>query len=237
MEPLELQVTTANICGNPIRAKRAVKRRMRQALHFPGATFGQEVAGSNHFRVPPRGDYSTAWHHLAVKQHKVTYGGRHEVPISVPDNWLVIDHEVIRVHGGLRMVSPDRFINVVTVMPTRESIPISLIDCHPVSKPREGVYKSKWRIAKWDIYHEVLASIVAHLHNQGRLVVVGGDMNKITVPSIHPAQQQVIHSGLDHLWAIPADGQKVTVLGHKTVNRTVLMDHPILSVKLKVEAV
>jgi hypothetical protein len=84
---VSITITTANICGNPLRPKLAVRRRMRRALSRPGVVFGQEVAQSNHWR---RGNYSAMWHAVASVHGKATLGGPHEVPISIPADWELL---------------------------------------------------------------------------------------------------------------------------------------------------
>lgn len=222
---MRITVTTANICGNPLRPKPAVRRRMRRALSQPDVVFGQEVARSNRWRS---GNYSKMWHRVAVVYGKVTFGGPHEVPISIPKGWKILGSELVKVHGGKRRVSPARYIVAVRVQVGEHQL--AFVNCHPVSKPRRGVTSSRWRIARWDQYRTRLAGIVTDLHDQGHTVVFGGDMNKRDVPRIHPDQAQLIHSGLDHLWIAPATGVTATVTRRRKVGRTLLMDHPILTV-------
>lgn len=225
---MRVTITTANICGNPLRIKRAVRRRMRRALRQPDVVFGQEIARSNRWRPFGRpGNYSKMWHHVAAVYDKTTFGGPHEVPISVPTGWEILGSEVVKVHGGKRRVSPARYITTVRVDLAGQLV--AFVNCHPVSKPRRGVSSSRWRIARWDQYRARLDQIVTGLHDEGYTVVFGGDMNKRHVPRIHPEQRQMIHRGLDHLWIVPAAGTTATVTRRRRVGRTVLMDHPILT--------
>jgi hypothetical protein len=224
-----ITITTANICGNPIRARRAVRRRMRRALSIEGVTFGQEVARSNRFRVPPRGDYSTAWHRIAGLVGKSTYGGPHEVPISVPADYKVLDAESHLMHSGRRRVSPARYATIART--TKDGTPVAFVNCHTVSRPRRGVPFSRWRIGRFTLYLDRLSDIVAALHAEGYTVVFGGDMNHgDPLPrQIHPDQQMLASSGLDHLWIVPAPGMAARVTHRAKVARTALMDHPILT--------
>lgn len=224
---VSVRVTTANICGNPLRAKPFVRRRMRRALRQNGAVFGQEIARSNRWR---RGNYNAMWHRVAAVFDKRTLGGPREVPISIPESWEFLGYEVVHVHDGLRRVSPDRYITVVRALVGGRMI--AFVNCHPVSKPRRGVSASEWRIARWNEYHARLRAIVADLHDRNFTVILGGDMNKSSVPQIHPAQGVAISSGLDHLWYVPAQGVSVTVTHRSKIGRTALMDHPILTANL-----
>lgn len=216
-------VTTANICGNPLRAKRFVRRRMDRALEIVGVTFGQEIARSNAWRT---NDYSTMWRRRADRVGKYTYGGPREVPISVPKSSNLLGHETIKVHDGKRHVSPARYINTVRLYLGGHWV--AFVNCHPVSKPRKGVPYSRWRINHWNLYHERLEAEVKGLVDDGYTVVFGGDMNKRSVPSVHPRQRTLISSGLDHLWVVPAVDKKVSAVHTSKIGRTVLMDHPIL---------
>lgn len=220
----QLTVTTANITGNPLRARRAVRRRMLRALSRAGATFGQEVAGSNRWQ---RGNYSALWHRLAGDRHKVTVGGVREVPVSFPEAWHLAGSLVVKVHDGRARVSPARYIVEARVIV--DGIRVALINVHPVSKPRRGVPASSWRIARWAQYHARLVELVAQAVDDGYTVLVGGDLNRRVVPPIHAAQRTLIASGLDHLWIVPAAGVSLAGVHTHKVGRTLLMDHAILS--------
>lgn len=224
-----IEVNTSNICGNPIRPKRIVRKRMRKALSRPGVNFGQECAESNRFRIG-RGNYSHAWHSIASSLGKTTYGGPHEVPISLPNNLIVVDSSVPRVHEGKKRVSPARYATIVKT--SNGATKVAFIDCHTVSKPRKFVPFSSWRIEHWNLYHAWLSTEVASLANEGYTVVFGGDMNKKLrgIPSIHPRQRLLASSGLDHLWVVAAEDKIFSKVSSHIIPRTVLMDHPILSV-------
>lgn len=230
-QDVTLTVTTANICGNPLRAKRFVRRRMRRALHQNGAVFGQEVARSNRWR---RGNYNAMWRRVADVLGKQTFGGVREVPVSVPDGWEVISSDSIEVHGGLKRVSPARYITVVRCVVGGRLV--AFVNCHPVSKPRRGVSSSAWRIARWNEYHDRLSAVVGDLHERSFTVVFGGDMNKKDVPTVHPRQQALVQAGLDHLWAVPAEGVALTTTHRSKIGRTALMDHPILTATVTLTA-
>lgn len=224
-----ITITSANICGNPIRPKPAVTARMVRALSGPGVVFGQEVAASNRFRVGV-GDYSTTWHHLADGLGKATYGGPHEVPISLAGSrWEVLTHDTRCVHPGLARVSPARYLTTVTARKRSSGLVVGFVNCHPVSKPRAGVDHAAWRIEHWDLYHRALVEAVAELADQHLSVVFGGDMNKPTVPQVHPDQVRLVSSGLDHLWCVPAPGRRVQLHRTHVIPRTILMDHPIIA--------
>jgi hypothetical protein len=200
---------------------------MRRALKQSGAVFGQEIARSNRWR---RGNYSAMWQRVASVFDKRTVGDPHEIPVSLPEAWAFLGYEVVKVHDGLRKVSPARYITVARALVGGRMI--AFVNCHPVSKPRRHVSASAWRIARWNEYHDRLSAIVADLHDRDYTVIFGGDMNKRDVPRVHPAQGVAISSGLDHLWYVPAQGVSVTVTHRSKVGRTVLMDHPILTANL-----
>lgn len=227
-------VTTANICGNPLRPRRVVRRRMRKALARGGVTFGQECAGSNNFRIG-RGDYATLWRDTARSFGKRTYGYPREVPISAGSRYEIESFSSRKLHGGKAGVSPARYVTIVRG--SKDGFKVAFIDGHPPSKPRWGVPFSRWRIEHWNLYLTKLAEIVAELAAGGHTVVFGGDMNKSlrAMPEIHPRQQLLISSGLDHLWVVPAEGVGVRVTRRTKIRRTVLMDHPILSVSFDLE--
>lgn len=235
-----LTISTANVMGNPLRAKPAVVRRILRAAKAAGphgVCFGQELAGSNHFRVGGHGDYAHAWRRLMRARGKATFGSPHEVPISVPQDWRVVEHRVIRVHGGKKRVSPARFINLV-VVELAPGVRVAFCCCHTVSKPRRGVPSARWRMNRFDEYLGRLGGLVRDLHARGYTVVYGGDMNHRAkgLPKIHPDQRVLIQSGLDHLWYVPAKDHKVTRTAHHKIRRTALMDHPILSATIRIEA-
>lgn len=223
-----ISVTTANVCGNPLRPKAVVRRRMRRALRIAGVTFGQEIARSNRWR---RGNYASAWRAVAWGEDKHTFGTRHEVPISLDlDIWDVQAHDTEKAHEGKAHVSPARYITwVAAKRHTGEQV--AFVDCHPPSKPRRGVPFSRWRIEHWNIYFDLLCEIVERLSSESYTVVFGGDMNKRrrAIPQVHRDQRLLVSSGLDHLWVVPAAGATVRIRKPRKVRRTVLMDHPILT--------
>lgn len=227
---MTITVTTANICGNPIRAKVAVLKRMEQALSRDGVVFGQEVAAYNKFRVPPRGNYSHAWHRIAAEHSKVTEGGGHEVPVSIPKTAILVSAESRFMHGGRKMVSPSRYATIVKTQIDGHNV--AFVNCHTVSKPRRGVSAAAWRIMQYNLYLSKLADIVAELHTEGYTAIFGGDMNHAApLPrEFHADQHVLIERGLDHLWIVPAEGVQWAASNRITTPRTALMDHPILTV-------
>lgn len=235
---MRITITTANITGNPMRARVFVRRRMRRALKQSGVVFGQEGARSNRWglrRLLRRAaDYSEMWRRVAAHHGKATYGGPHEVPISVPESWTVLAHRVVKVHAGLRRVSPARFINVVRA--EVGGYRVAFVNIHAVSKPRPGYFASRWRMRMWDLYIQRLGEIVAELVDEGFTVTYGGDPNKRDLPQIHPRELVLIHSGLDHLRVVPAEGVEATVVSRSKVGRTALMDHPILTATFELES-
>lgn len=231
MAPAEFTVTTANICGNPIRPRAAVRARMDKALSHPGVVFGQECAASNKFRVPPVGNYSHAWHRIATAHGKATEGGAHEVPVSLDSAFAVVGANVELMHLGKRGVSPNRFATIVKTTVGGHSV--AFINCHTVSQPRLNVPFGRWRVRMFQVYIAKLAAKIAELHGEGFTVVFGGDMNHPAPLHVYPGQQILIERGLDHLWIVPADGTSFTVTGKQVTPRTALMDHPILSVSVQ----
>lgn len=223
-----LTVTTANICGLPLRPLPAVRARVEQAAAFGGVVFGQELALENP-------GYRETWRDVMSRERRHTYGRTEDV-IAVPVELLDVEHATIHVHDGLANVSPARFITQVTgTLPTGERV--AFLNCHPVSKPRWGVTHARWRIAHHQLYLARLAQHVRYLHLEHRTVVYGGDMNatarKLGGWRVHAGQVQLVGRGLDHLWVLPAAGYDVAVHSRDVVRRTRLMDHPILSATLE----
>lgn len=227
--PVTITITTANICGNPIRPKAIVRKRMNRALSNPGVTFGQECAAYNKFRIPPRGNYSRAWHRLAERHNKITEGGGHEVPISLDATFKIVNAESRFIHAGKKFVSPNRFATIVKT--TIGGQKVAFVNCHTVSQPRLSVFFGKWRIANWNLYLNKLEQIISELHTEGFTTVFGGDMNAPldAIPVVNPKEHLLISRGLDHLWVVPAEGVTCAIASKSVVPRTVLMDHPILT--------
>ena len=224
-----ITVTTANVCGNPIRAKAVVRARMTAALSRTGVVFAQEVAASNRFRVGG-GDYSTLWHRIAAAHHKVTEGGPREVPISLPArHWQLLTQDTVKVHDGLARVSPARYLTSVVARREVTGEVVGFVNAHTVSKPRPGVNHAAWRMARWDEYQAAMVTTVAELIGTCDAVVFGGDLNRVHVPPIHPDQSRLIASGLDHLWIVTRPGWSARVMRTRVQPRTLLMDHPILT--------
>lgn len=221
-----INVTTANVCGNPMRPKWAVRRRMDQAISIAGVVFGQEIARSNRWR---RGNYSSMWRSVAWDHNKRTYGSPREVPISLnTDVWKVLGTSSVMVHGGRKRVSPARYITVVEARRHTGEL-VAFVNCHTVSKPRRGVSASRWRMDRHRLYMSKLGRIVARLHEAGYTVVFGGDMNHRRPRKVHPDQLTLVSSGLDHLWVLPGPDATVRIRKPRKRRRTALMDHPILT--------
>lgn len=232
---MEFTAVCSNICANPLRAQWRVSRRISQA---------SKVAGPNRVNTGSEVEYPrywNAWRRIMRRAGSVSYGIGHEVPVSIPKDWEVLHHSLHRVHGGLHGVSPSRFVNEVQA--DVEGSKLAVLACHPVSEgylhDRRKAGKSwSWRHARLLEYEGYLKKRVLELHTLGFTVVVSGDMNNPDPPQWHSAQVHVAHSGLDHIWVIPAPGHRVTRhVAHSipAALRTLGMDHPVISARVSVE--
>lgn len=225
-----VRVTTANICGLPVRPLDAVRARIAQAVEHGGVVFTQEMTAPGYAEA-----FKLVAHHAGLG---TTWddGKPLENLIAVPTDLENESAHVLHVHGGMPKVSPARVIAVVRG--TINGLPVAFLNCHTVSKPRRGVRASWWRIAKHALYLSRLSAEVALLRSQGYTVVCGGDMNatrkRLRGWLPHPSARLIASQGLDHLWVVPADGVHVTVRHHHPIPRTRLMDHPILSATLTI---
>lgn len=230
-ETAALVVVSANICSNPVRPIPKVRARVVQAAAGATVVFGQELN-------PAHPDYRAAWHGVAHQLGMATYGTREDLVSVCGSLGLTnVEHDTIRVHGGMPKVSPARYIEQVTgTLPN--GLPVAFLACHLVSKPRRGVPGAWWRISRHELYLSRLAGLVgslAHTHT----VIYGGDMNatargRLRGWKAHPAQQVLTYSGLDHLWAVAGPGARVLARPLPPIRRTRYMDHPIIRAAVRI---
>lgn len=232
---------TANIRSNPRQWRYQVFRRTRQAMANRQAFVGgQEIEPSRLPKGLHRGyTYSDIFANRARAMGKTTFGRDTEVPLAVPSGpWRTVLADTWDVHNGLGGVSPDRDILCWRGVHRVTGLKLAVFVCHPVSRGhytdaqarRKRITRYDWRQARLAEYFSELRTLVSRAIGAGYCVMVLGDMNDPTPPTLHRRQVRR-GSGLDHMWLIPSDDYRLQgVRGRTVAKRTRAMDHPILEI-------
>ena len=154
-----------------------------------------------------------------------------KVMVGVPDTYNVEDFCSHPLTKGIRGINPRRYLNAV-VITDQHFGPTVFMATHWTNGAWNFKRKpfKKWRKKRWLQQQARAARLVSVYVDLGYNVVVGGDFN--TGPArwsvaLHKDQVLVERAGLMHLYAIPAPGYTVKVLGRR-IERDVHTDHPFI---------
>lgn len=233
-------VISANIRGLPEQDYFAVRNRIRQAISLAGregVTFLQECDPDNVTKSrlkSRRQSYSTVVLKEAQRYDKEVYGRSTETPIVIDTaKWKVTKWRIKPVTPGRKHVSPSRFLVMVWATNRRTGARFLFINCHPVSKGHysrstRGISFLGWRIEMLDRYMKSIKTEVVAAYKDKRHTIYGGDMNDPTPARTSSKQVALYNHGLDHLYAVPAPGTKVSRIKRVSRPKNKAMDHPLI---------
>jgi len=146
------------------------------------------------------------------------------VPISVPKPWKIVDSKPTFGHGGIKPVTPPRWLNEVVVRhESNPALEFVLLNTHYLF----GAYNGATRPDLRDEYNRHRAAHrnrVLHHHRQGRLVIWTADTNHpgYTTASGRNAEKKVFHEGVDRINWLPGNGAvQLQLRGTKSIDMRV----------------
>jgi hypothetical protein len=202
---IRLPIVTANIGRKHLGAREAAINAVRHGVGDDRPLVGWQEIGEgdtgepamieNHFKD----SYRTAF-----LRNKRSF----RVPISVPKPWKIVDPKPVFGHGGIKEVTPPRWINeVVVVHESNPALQFALLNTHYLFGAYNGATRPDLR-DEYDHHRQVHKNRVLHHHGQGRLVIWTADTNN---PGYHTAtgreaEKQVFPEGIDRINWLPGNG-------------------------------
>jgi hypothetical protein len=162
------------------------------------------------------------------------YGMEHFVPIAVPKDYQVVGTHSVFATGGVAHYSPTRFFTVVTVktpqglvdkLLKRDQKIFVVINTH---YPAGGYHGDRPAAAKqelknhWDEQFAKHKELIKHYADKNITVFWTGDVNRTTMPKVHPREKQIVTVGIDSVSYVEG-GVKVKVL--RTGHAALYSDH------------
>jgi hypothetical protein len=138
------------------------------------------------------------------------------VPISVPRPWQIVNPKHTFAHGGIKGVTPPRWINEVVVRhESNPNLQFVLINTHYLFGAYNGATRPDLR-DEYDHHHSVHKQRVLAHHRQGRLVIWTADTNNphYAKATGRQAEKQVFDKGIDRINWLPGDGSVKLELRH-----------------------
>ena len=202
---IRLPVVTANIGRKHLGAREAAIRAVRAGVSGERPLVGwQEIGEGDHGEPAMIEKHFDDVYRNAFLRHTRAF----RVPISVPKPWKVVDSKPTFAHGGIKGVTPPRWINeVVVAHESNPNLQFALLNTHYIF----GAYNGPTRPDRRDEYnhhHDVHKQRVLHHHRQGRLVIWTADTNNphYGTASGRQAEKQVYHGGIDRIDWLPGNG-------------------------------
>jgi hypothetical protein len=233
-----LVVALGNFCSNPVYPAGKIKQDMKSmfSLH-PDVTLSCEVAPASY-----RKRLRKVAHHHGHDVYgiaKATPGdGRTENPITIGQRLAVTGTpHTIRLSNGRAKITPDRDMTIVRTH-TPAAHKLAFIGAHLVSEAwTHQDATTAWRRATWNQEHDRIKAKVAHLHQLGWTVIVGGDLNHPDPVTWHKNQVLAVNRGLMQLAVIPAHGITAHVGALDVIGvRKLTTDHPIIAAPITLTA-
>jgi hypothetical protein len=163
--------------------------------------------------------------HAAAERGKRSLFNQRKTQVAIPRTWHNVHAHRYQLTTAIPGLNPARDLNVAFDYDTRTAY-ASAHMTNGKRNPTKARSALRWR--KWLNYERRAASLVAHWHEGGWNVVIGGDLNDPRGADFHPKQVKLAHSGLMWLIAIPAPGQRVKRDDH-FVDHTNRGDHPLIA--------
>ncbi|NLU75740.1 hypothetical protein HCC61_24325 [Streptomyces sp. HNM0575] len=132
----------------------------------------------------------------------------HQVPMSVPGAFHVVDHRVTHAHGGRAGVSPHRVITeAVLELAADPRVRFVFANTHYVA----GAWNGKndpaeaWRHKMWQRhFRKHRDDVLEHWHAKGFPVIWTGDVNRSPMPLLVPGQEKrAFARGIDQIAWLP----------------------------------
>lgn len=217
-----MRVAVGNIKNRPVMPQRHVRADIKDLMRLGDTiVLGCELG-------PAR--YDRAWRWRAGQHNFRSYFKSKSLAISIlRDRFKIHARRSHLLHRGRRRTSPRRWVCEVkaydSIVRCEESIQVT----HYVSGAWNDKKKrnKRWRQIMWKRGVNKHRALVAHRYEQGRNQIIGGDVNRLRAPNLHPDQVVIADAGLMSLIVVPAPGWKVVVYSSgKMVG--INSDHPFI---------
>jgi hypothetical protein len=202
---IRLPVVTANIGRKHLGAREAAIRAVRHGVAGERPLVGwQEISEGDTGEEPMIEKYFGNGYRTAFLRHKTSF----REPISVPKPWRIVASKPTRVHGGIKGVTPSRWVNEVVVRhEANASLEFVLINTHYLAGAYVGANRHDLR-DEWNHHHDVHKQRVLAHHRRGRLVIWTADTNNpgFTTATGRKAEKRVFGKGIDRIGWLPGNG-------------------------------
>jgi hypothetical protein len=215
---IRLPIVTANIGRKNLGARDAAINAVRHGVGDVRPIVGwQEIGeGDSGERAMIEKHFGDAYR-TAFLRHKSSF----RVPISVPAPWKIVDSKPTFVHGGIKHVTPPRWINEVVVRhEANPNLQFVLINTHYIAGAHNGSHNPNL-LDEWNHHHDVHKKRVLAHHEKGRLVIWTADTNNPGYPTAtgRKAERRVFAKGIDRIDWLPGNGSvKLELRGTKSID-------------------
>ena len=204
-EWVRLPIVTANIGRKHLDAREAAIRAVRHADADARPVVGwQEIGEGDTGERPMIEKYFGNLYRTPFLRHRAAF----RVPISVPKPWQVVSSKPTFVHGGIKEVTPPRWINEVVVRhEAHPGLRFVLINSHYLAGAFNGAQRPDLR-DEWNHHRDVHKDRVLAHHRNGDLVIWTADTNNpgYTKATGRDAERRVFSKGIDRINWLPGNG-------------------------------
>lgn len=202
---IRLPIITANIGRKHLGAREDAIHDVRHGVAGVRPLVGWQEIGEG-----DRGEAAMIEKHFgnayrtAFLRHRKSF----RVPISVPRPWQVVAARPTFAHGGIKEVTPPRWINEVVVRhESNPALQFALINTHYLYGAYNGANRRDLR-DEYDHHRSLHKRRVLHHHRQGRLVIWTADTNNpgYRKATGRQAEKQVFGKGIDRINWLPGNG-------------------------------
>ncbi|AVD99293.1 phosphoesterase [Streptomyces phage BillNye] len=202
-----MKVVTANIRNNPDMLRKKVKADAATVSGLGGVLLFQEI-GEPEDHTDVKAAIGTAFTYVHDNV---------EIPIAFrKSSWNLLDSDVVLMHKGKRMTSPNRYLSWVLLERRSNKQLVCIMNTHFVSGAWNGTPKlnKAWRRERWLEHWKKMSSVVNYFHSQGVTVIFGGDFNRLRVGRFHQDQRWAVNRGIDKIGVLEGHGGvRVKLLG------------------------
>lgn len=204
-------VVTANI-GRGVRPS-VVRENVARVRHgFPGAFIGwceiDEADEADEHAILERQFGPDHYRNVAFRQ---------AVPISVPNEWEVLEADVVKACDFIPHATPNRYIVSALCKHPNLAQPVVFENGH-YNLPRLGGREGRER---WQDCHANWTKRTLLWHREGHTVITTRDTNRLRLmPKLHPTERQLLPNAIVRI-SVVEGSVAVRRVGLKVVNMTI----------------
>ncbi|HEY3555941.1 MAG TPA: hypothetical protein VGL05_00670 [Kribbella sp.] len=212
-----LPVVTANIGRKHLGAREAAIKAVRggDPGHRPFVGWQEIGEGDSGEAAMIAKHFGSAYGNAFLRDEK-----SFRVPISVPAPWKIVNRKRTFVHGGIKHVTPPRYLNEVVVEHSQHAgLRFVLIDTHYIAGAYNGNNNPNLR-DEWNLHHKLHRERVLAHHANGQLVIWTADTNNPNYDRAtgQKSEHKVFSKGIDRINWLPGNGNvKLELLNTKVI--------------------